>query len=390
VNEYFLGAIDQQIERGTQLLSLIDSSKPEPEFYLLAHRCREMVKSAIAELEELKNDDLMLLPQNQSIRLRRFRSITENLGILETSGVVALTRRDAEDRFLNRLLVNIRDEIDYPLLPPVVTGLSTDYFYIMQGLNLMFVPMNEGSFLLHLPDLYHELAHPLLWNWHEDQAESPQVRSYRDSIRQAFIFVAMHFEQELTIERRNDSSPDEFYFYLLLWKKSWWKWIVEFYCDLFATYTLGPAFAWAHIHLSMKLGGDPFHVPISGTTSHPADDARMYVMNHALTLLGYPQGDVDQLQMRWKEYTRLVGAVPEREYDRCYPQSLLNQITEMALEAVKQAGCRLATPGTNGKVHSTLNQAWEVFWNNPTSYIDWEKQQIKLLRQTFGELETAK
>ena len=26
----------------------------------------------------------------------------------------------------------------------------------------MFIPPAEGSFLLHLPDLYHELSHPLL------------------------------------------------------------------------------------------------------------------------------------------------------------------------------------------------------------------------------------
>ena len=60
-------------------------------------------------------------------------------------------------------------------------------------------------------------------------------------------------------------------------------WMVEFFCDLFAVYTLGPAYGWAHLHLSAKRGGDPFDVPMLSASSHPADDARMRVMLVALS-----------------------------------------------------------------------------------------------------------
>jgi len=53
------------------------------------------------------------------------------------------------------------------------------------------------------------------------------------------------------------------------------NWTTEFFCDLFALYTLGPAYAWSHLHLAATRGEDPFKAPTlsSGSATHPADGA---------------------------------------------------------------------------------------------------------------------
>ena len=86
--------------------------------------------------------------------------IVADLDSVESTGIAALSRAHNDDDRLNELLARIATEILYPLPAPSCTTLSRDYFYINQHLGFMFVPLAEGHFLLHLPDIYHELAYP--------------------------------------------------------------------------------------------------------------------------------------------------------------------------------------------------------------------------------------
>jgi hypothetical protein len=56
---------------------------------------------------------------------------------------------------------DIAEELMFPLPAPVVSCQShfSSYFHAFPGLNVLRVPLKEGHFLLHLPDLYHELGH---------------------------------------------------------------------------------------------------------------------------------------------------------------------------------------------------------------------------------------
>ena len=138
-----------------------------------------------------------------------------------------------------------------------MTTLSQQYFHIRPGLNLLCVPLTEGRFLLHLPDLYHELAHPLLVEQDDPIVEPIQVCSPPQSTMPSNMLPGSWRK------RTGVEDPNSRRFMLRRWEIAWVKyWMVEFFCDLFAVYTLGPAFAWAHLHLTAKRGEDPFHVPI--------------------------------------------------------------------------------------------------------------------------------
>ena len=95
-------------------------------------------------------------------RIRLFRRLRADLTNVETTAVAALTRSHTDDAALSGLVADIHREINCPLAAPTVTCLSRAYFSINLDFRLLEVPLAESDFLLHLPDLYHEIAHPLI------------------------------------------------------------------------------------------------------------------------------------------------------------------------------------------------------------------------------------
>jgi len=100
----------------------------------------------IADLTQLAEDARDNQRERQAVRLRSFRRLVADLDLLESTGVMALTRRHTDDQFLNQTIETIRSEIRYPLAAPVVSSLSQQYFHIKSELNLLFVPLIEGTF----------------------------------------------------------------------------------------------------------------------------------------------------------------------------------------------------------------------------------------------------
>ena len=274
---------------------------------------------------------------------------------------------------VSHLLVDrIRTETHYPLLPPVVTPLSQSYFKIYPELNLLCVPLSERNFLLHLPDIYHELAHPLIAEKYD-----PRVKPFQDALSRALDLVLGYLEEELEREARS-RGPKEFIDNLYGWSNAWvGGWAIELFCDLFAVYTLGPAFVWSHLHLSATRGKDPYHT--LSYASHPSDAARMATMLSGLRLAGFDT-QASTLQERWNELMLISAATPEPEYDRCFPNYILQGFAQEAQRGVSEIGCRGVSSETKDIVHSALNDAWDDFWNDPEGYATKEKALVTNLK----------
>jgi hypothetical protein len=370
VNDYLNGAEADLLRRGQTLFGKIPLKLPA-EFNLLTQKCRDELTRELDALQTIKS---LPLPS----RLRKFKRIVAQVDFLEVNGFAALNRANEDDKQLNVLVQRIVQEINYPLLPPAVTLLSQGYFYIWPLLGLLGVPLGESDSLLHLPDLYHELAHPLV-----DQRYEPRVQPFRRGLLQSLRMIENYIAYELGREDRS-RGPKSFRYYLGTWMKAWTEgWLIEFYCDLFAIYTLGPAFAWAHIHLCAKRGVNPFEVSGIMATTHPADDARMTVMLHGLRYSGFVD-EANLISHRWKEYIDLAGYKPEPEFQRCYSPDILLKLAQVSYEAVETMGCRIATPRTNDLVHNILNGAWARFWQNPKSYPMWEVDQVIQLHEQLS------
>lgn len=368
LHEYLTAAIPQMIERGRMLTASIPRSLPR-DYDALRVICKQEVDEIIHNLQVLQSiigDDF------GSEHLRMFKRLVSDMDTIETVGIAALNRTSSDDHQLNILIGKIAREIQYPRLIPTVTTLSQSYFCIYPSLNLLCIPLLEGRFLLHLPDLYHELAHPFFKEKNDPILEPFQIK-YMDAI----VEVLSHFENEKT-KAEFRRGPRYLCDLLHIWQKSWIKfWVEEFFCDLYGVYILGSAFVWSHLHLAIKRGSDPYEVS-SRVTSHPCDNARMSLMIYALCLSGF-QEMAEQIQQKWSEFLEQISAQPEPEYHRCYPTNLIEIVAEYALDAVKNIQARIATPATQDPIHILLTQAWEQFWQNPSRYVDWEKQAIEKL-----------
>lgn len=368
IDLYFSGSIGQHIERAKRLLDRIPPKLPS-EFYPLQQTCQNELERILTEFRSFSKNP----PQEL---LRRFRRTVMDLSLIETIALPPLERfNEHDDVFLTRLVVQIKNESNYPLLPPVVSSLSQEYFQIWPPYNLLFVPLSEGDSLLHLPDLYHELGHPLL----QLDKSLPRVAPFQKAWFEALEMVTVYLRDEKTKEGRR-RGPAQYQYYLQLWEKAWCKgWLIEFFCDLFAIYTIGPAFAWAHLHLWAKQGHNAFQVPPRASSSHPADDARMQVMLAGLHMVGFHQ-EADIINKHWQRMVGISGFAPEPEYRRCFPSNLVEGLAEKSLKGLQATGSRVITTGTCDPVFSLINEAWNQFWKDPLKYSDWERSAVIKLR----------
>lgn len=375
MNDYFDGAFRELHQRCILLIDKIPRTLPR-EFHLLEQTCRNRLNEIRISLEELLNLKTFQNKQIQIILLRELKATVQELNYYELVAITALNRTNEDDKFLNQLIENIRQEINYPLLPPVVSAISQGYFYIYNDLNLLCVPLAEADFILHLPDLYHELAHPLL----DDNLDSRacEFSNYRDK---SLDFALFYLSAELEKESRS-RNPVEYTYYIQTWIRSWFSWATEFFCDLFATFTLGPAYAWANIHLCAKTSPDLFYVPRYKKSDHPADDARMRAILLALNKLGYGTLVTD-IDNRWKSLRAISHKHIDEQYFRCFPDQIIEFVVEQAYLGVQKMGCRIAVPDTAGKIHTTLNEAWTEFWKNPQQYTQWERETVNTMRNLY-------
>jgi hypothetical protein len=378
IEQYLSGSIAQSLERIRQLRQ-IAHGEYQREYDGLRQVCLVRLDDARRELERLDEELVVDTTLQSPRRVREFKRVVASIGAIESVGIFALTRARPEDDFLNRLITKVCREIRYPLITPVVSQMSQDYFHIFPEFSLLCMPLIEGRFLLHLPDLYHELCHPI----HSlENADLPKLEPYHNAYRKSLFVMVEHFSEAIQSAERL-RGPDGQIFRIELWTSCWVKyWMEEFFCDLFGVLTAGPAFAWAHYHLCVKRGGDPFETPLVLYETHPADDARMRAMLKTLARMGGFDREVQAIEAAWGNFVSVMGYRPIPEYGECYEDTLLSMIAEAAKEGVEAIGVRIAAAGALAPTVGLLNAAWSRFWKSPQQYQVWESRQLNELRGT--------
>jgi len=378
IDQYVEALIAQTLERTKVLRGKINNPLLSADFTGLQSRCEHRLDEIAQRLEYLKNDPDIRAKENGAIRIRILRRAVEDLSQLECTGIVALNRTSNDDVLLSKLLFEIHNEIKYPVNLPTVTCLSQSYYVVYPSIGLLAVPLAESDFLLHLPDLYHEIAHPLLV-----VKSNPKADGFQKEFAKFIGVVSATFEKRRAVIARKTGPIDHQTYETNVLELSWIKyWCTEIFCDLFATYTLGPAFVWAHFHLTASTDADPFGVKATQVSLHPPDQARMEAMLCALNLLGLTK-DANEILDTWNGLLTRIGSRQDEAYRKACPNELLEQAAVHALEGIKAIGCRLADNNATGDVHGLLNEAWQVFWNAPTKYLDWEKSKVKELRKKY-------
>ncbi|SKA41326.1 hypothetical protein SAMN02745126_06487 [Enhydrobacter aerosaccus] len=373
IEDYLSGSVRQSIERILQLRGIVQSRLPR-EYDGLRQICLCKLDQILVELSTLTRERIVDSGLQTPRRVRVFKRLVEQLNAVEGVGIFALNRVNDADTALNRLITEICTEIKYPLVNPVVSHMSQDYFHIYPDFNLLCLPLLESQFLLHMPDMYHELCHPLHRN-----LDLPILGPYALTFKKSLFGMVGYFQREaLAADRlRNQEAR---LFQIQLWRTCWAKyWMEEFFCDLFGVLTVGPAYAWAHYHLCVRRGGDPFATPLMRETSHPADDARMRAMICMLRLAREFDTEADTIERAWRELIAVMGYRATAEYHLCYSDAQIEPLARAAREGVEGIGIVRATSGATARVRDALSEAWRVFWKSPTDFPAWEVAEVEKL-----------
>ncbi|HFA49473.1 MAG TPA: hypothetical protein ENJ95_10710, partial [Bacteroidetes bacterium] len=186
------GVLLETIERAKRLKAKTPNV-PDVHFQVLERGCNEELENIIAKLNFLLSGRKYQDPKNQSVRLKEFKLVVRNFDVLENVGYAALTRCDTNDDVsMCKLIQRICREINYPLQPPTVVCLSKDYYCIYPHLKLLCIPLLESDSLLHLPDLYHELGHPLI-----TEENNPKVEPFRKELGKLLVEIRKYFTNKI-------------------------------------------------------------------------------------------------------------------------------------------------------------------------------------------------
>ncbi len=294
-----------------------------------------------------------------------FKRLSELILNVEDSSLLILKRCSQEDRFLSALLQQICREVGYKEPAPLCGALSFQYFQALMGMDIIMTPQTQASELLALPDLYHELAHFVLFR-RRTEFEVPLLglihKFFTDAIRKG----KQQGLPKASLEIIRDNH--------VLWTGSWH---VEFACDMVATYWCGPAYGLANLRLSATRG-DPYQ---DGST-HPADDARRAGIECLLKLAGETKaaGEIDTL---WHDLKRLSPSAQPPGYAKRYSTRLLEKLAECIYAACVKAGFRRFADQqhqTDAFVSRTVSDAWKAFQHDAGAFPTFESSAIGRLK----------
>ena len=373
MKDYLRAAIGESIRRAELLKKSIPRPLPVPELSGVAERCNELIDHCLIVFNDIINDEKFGQEQYLAGHFRKFRRATRLMSIVEEDGIPALVRFTADEEFLTRLLFRIHQEIGFPLMPPIAACFAHDYYRIQPFTNVVYVPLIEGHCLLHLPDLLHEMGHLIVY-----KLKDSVVQGFRTYYQKAIEVIDDYYSNRVRSRKRGGPKG---YAKLEDHLRNQWtdNWAEEFACDLFATFVLGPAYAWAHLHLTTKREKELFRFSHEEDLSHPANDARMKSILTALNLTNFGT-EAGIIESKWEQIPVLLGQKADPDYHLAYPQDLIERFAVEIHRGVRAAGCKLAdaeSSSSPGPIISLLNEAWLRFWQEPHTYSDWENEQVR-------------
>lgn len=137
-------------------------------------RMAQLLARSSQRIEALINDPGVQHPHLARNYYYDYKRLAELVQAVEEGPVLALVHYGDKDQLATKIVHRICAEIRYPYAPPLCSAISAQYYWSLTGMDLIFVPCSEPFHLLGLADLYHELAHFILF-----RDEKTLLRPYR-------------------------------------------------------------------------------------------------------------------------------------------------------------------------------------------------------------------
>ena len=375
--------IREQIDRAESLKAEIPGSQRHAALGRLAAECRGVLEEQSRLLEQaaclLDGDSGGGSGAAEALRV--LKHCTRTISEVEGYAMPPLHCQSEKAVFLNDVLSAMHREVGLPFPCPAAPCMSSEYYFVHPPTNTVHVPLSEAAFLLHMPDFYHELGHLLL----DGSDHGVECGPILDGVDGAVGAINDWYSQ-LTGRMERESAPAPIR-NGVKWMWSRWRlvWIQEAFCDLFALFAAGPAYAHSNLHLVSKVDQDIHELKILGKQDHSSGEARMRLLDIGMRLLGH-EHEAARVRREWGDMAHFCGN-PRPGYDDAFPSGLLRQIAAAILPTFGRAGLRgyscegRASGGSGGDtVAGLLNEAWRGFWRDKDcGFRDVEKAMISRL-----------
>ena len=363
--DYVGRIIREQIDRAESLRAEIPDNPGHAALERLANACRATLKEQSRLLEQAGGLLDRGGDRGAAKALRALKLCTRTIGEVEGYGMPPLHCRSEQAVFLNDVLSAMHSEVGLPFPCPAASCMSSEYYFVHPPTNTVHVPLSEAGFLLHMPDFYHELGHLLL----DCSDHGPGSGSLPDDIAGAVGAIDSWYSK--LMDRTERESAPALAQDGVRWMWSRWRdvWLQEAFCDLFALFAAGPAYAHSNLHLVSKADQDIYELRLLADQDHPSGEARMRLLDAGMRLLGHEREAV-HVRKKWDAMAQFCG-YPPPEYGHAFPTGLLRGIATAILPAFERAGLRGYSSGgraPGGSSHDTvadiLNDAWRGFWHD--------------------------
>lgn len=377
---YLRCLIREQVDRARSLKDSIPCRPSHASLERLAAMCRDTLEEQSRLLERadalLDGGDGNRAAEAVSIMKQCTRAISG----IEGYGMPPLHCYSDQSVFLNDVLSAMHAETCLPFPCPAVSCTSNEYYFTHSTTNTVYAPFSETEFLLHMPDFYHELGH-LLFHYSHEEEWQPILDCTRSTNKVIGDYYRQHADR---MER--ESAPAHVQGGVE-WSRLQWMlcWMQEAFCDLFALFAAGPAYAYSNLHLVSKMDPDIYQINLLDKQDHPSGEARMRLLDAGMRILGH-RNEAGHVMEEWGRMAQFYGDPPP-EHDLAFPSNLLQAIAASMLPAFEQAGLRgyadgkVAPAGVGeASVAALLNDAWQGFWRDEgCGFRDLEKALISKL-----------
>jgi hypothetical protein len=324
-------------------------------------RIKTQIDRFIEAIEGFLDDPDLSQPDLARNIYHAYKRLSEYAQFADEGPVSALSRFQPRDLFLTRLVSAMCAEFNFPHPRPLCSAITTQYYCILPHMDLLLVPHSEPDHLLGLPDIYHELGH-LLFRDSATLIERLRARS------QAY------YEDEM-IRAQREAWPINSIEALKVYNRRWFdSWVIEFGCDLLATYVCGPAFGWTNARLCARLSPAFYEI----TTSHPADAARTIAIRTMLQNQSHIV-EAHQIDLQWQELQKTAFQSEPQEFRLAFPIALLEGIVGEVVNYCQSAGIRPYDSKTM-PIARLLNDSWQQFLKDPAAFRSWEAIRIGELK----------
>jgi hypothetical protein len=296
----------------------------------------------------------------------KYNTYYERLMTIELFRYLIILNYGEAEEYFARKVKRIYDEISCLQKPPLITTISNseNYYWALPVYDIIAVPTGEERNLLNLPDLYHEMGHLI---------EKQSVAFLKGNIEQS---VTSYFQAEM--QRVLDEERPAGLIGFFREKLTYWigSWIMEFTCDLIATFLVGPAYAWTNLKLTtLSSGKDRV---FQDSPSHPSDEARMRAIFYLLKKMGYGQ-ELANIESSWNIFLSVTDNAKPQNYVYTFPQELLEQLADNVYQGCINIGLRSYNEQVRelgNPISKILNDAWGVLFSNPEGFSKWEQDRI--------------